>query len=242
MSLTTRPFAHLKELDPIGVSAVNISEYERIGSVIGGLALLGAIAVKRSPILTPIMALVGGALLYRGATGQCPAYKALSLDTSEKKQRGVPGETGNRLEQSIEVKRPLSEVYRYWRNFSNLPMFMPHLRSVEETDDGISHWVVEGPLGTELEWDAEIISETANELISWQTLPGAYIRSAGTVRFESFDGGSQTLVTVTLKYALPAKAFGTVVARIFGEFPERRLADDLQRFKQLLEADLGIEA
>jgi len=242
MSLTTRPFAHLKELDKIGVSDVNVSGYERIGSVIGGLAILGAIAIRRSPILTPIMTILGSALIYRGATGQCPAYKALSRDTSEKKQRGVPGETGKRVEQSIEVKRPVPEVYRYWRSFSNLPMFMPHLRSVQETDDGISHWIVEGPLGTEVEWDAEIVNETANEVIAWQTLPGASIRSAGTVRFESVNAESLTRITVTLKYALPAKALGAMVARIFGEFPERQLTEDLRRFKQLLEADQEISA
>jgi len=241
MSLTTRPFAHIAELDSIGRSDVNVSEYERVGNVLGGLALLGAIAVKRSSILTPVLALAGGALICRGVTGKCPAYKALGLDTSEKKERGVPGESGHRVERSIEINRPVSEVYRYWRNLSNLPMFMPHLHSVEETDDGVSHWVANGPLGAKVEWDAEIVSESPNEAISWQTLPGAVVRSAGTVRFEGIDGGNQTRVDVTLKYLLPARALGDVVAKIFGESPEQQLANDLGRFKELLEADQGIE-
>ena len=103
-----------------------------------------------------------------------------------------------------------------------------------ETGDGIFHWVVTGPAGTTLEWDAEVVNQHPGEMIAWQSLSHAEVHNAGSVRFEDHAGGTD--LKVTLKYQPAAGAVGVAVAKLFGENPERKLEESLLRFKQWMEA------
>ncbi|MEY4938331.1 MAG: hypothetical protein RIQ93_66 [Verrucomicrobiota bacterium] len=145
------------------------------------------------------------------------------------------GGDGPRKVFAITIDRPAEEIYRFWRNLENLPKFMHHLKSVTVSDDRHSHWVAKGPVGTDVEWDAEIIADTPNELIAWRSLPGATVDNAGTVRFESAPGGRGTVVRIALKYDPPAGALGATITKLFGEAPEKQIPVDLRRIKQLLE-------
>ncbi len=218
---------------------INIGTTERIVSALGGAALFGAGLRQRSGA-SPFLLLAGGLLAARGITGHCDAYERLNINTNEPSHAndyGVQGNRGFKVEDAIEIRRAPAQVYGYWRQLKNLPRFMPHLHSVEETGPRTSHWVVKGPAGKSVSWDAEIINEHPGEMIAWQTLPGATVQSAGTVRFESLNGGRNTLVSVSLQYAPPAGHLGATVARIFGEAPEQQLEKDLAQFKSLLESD-----
>jgi uncharacterized membrane protein len=127
------------------------------------------------------------------------------------------------------------EVYQFWRNFQNLPRFMRHVDSVEELGDGRSHWKVKGPAGMEVEWDATIVADVPNEVITWRTLENADVDHAGAVRFERAAGGRGTIVKVNLEYNPVGGVIGATVAKLFGEEPQQQLDDDLRRFKQMLE-------
>ena len=52
---------------------------------------------------------------------------------------GGPG--GIHIVEQVRIARPLAEVYRFWRDLTNLPRFMRHVQSVT-TDGRRSHWVV----------------------------------------------------------------------------------------------------
>jgi len=142
---------------------------------------------------------------------------------------------GVRVRKSISVDRPVEEVYRFWRNVENLPRFMRHLESVQETGERRSHWRAKGPSGTSVEWDAQLTEDRENERIAWRSLPGADVSNAGIVRFRPAPGGRGTEVHVDLRYDPPAGPLGTAVAKLFGEEPAQQVADDLRRFKQVLE-------
>ncbi len=67
------------------------------------------------------------------------------------------------------INKSADELYRFWRNFENLPRFMDHVESVQVKDDTHSHWKVKAPAGKSVEWDAVIINDIANELIAWKS-------------------------------------------------------------------------
>ena len=98
-----------------------------------------------------------------------------------------------------------------------------------------SRWVAKGPLGTRVEWDAEIHNEIPDELIAWRSLPGSDIDQAGSVHFMPGHGGT-TEVRVVLRYAAPAGKVGEAIGHLLGEDPGQQIADDLRRFKQVMEA------
>lgn len=148
---------------------------------------------------------------------------------AEKFTFGIPIETTLIVNQTPQV------CYEFWRKLENLPTFMRHLESVQATDDRTSHWVSKAPLGTHVEWDAEITEDRPGALLSWKSLPGSQIHNAGSVRFEEYVGGRGTLVLVNLVYDAPGGPMGAALARLLGEEPKVQVREDLRRFKQLIE-------
>jgi uncharacterized membrane protein len=146
----------------------------------------------------------------------------------------VPSNEGIRVDKSIAIQRPIVEVYDFWRRLDNLPRFMRHLESVTVQDDMHSHWVVKAGGGKTLQWDAEIIEQRANQMISWRSLPGADIDNAGSVWFTGGPAG-ETVVRVELKYVPPAGKAGAAIAKLLGNDADTAITEDLNRLKTLLE-------
>ncbi len=217
---------------------INVGRNERLLSGIAGAAL-GAWSL-RGRRMRVLLLPIAGSLLSRAITGRCPVNRALGRNTARGERRSSPvasvgrGE-GIKVEQAVAISRPREELFRFWRNFENLPRFMDHLESVQVLDERRSHWVVKGPAGTRVEWDAEIHNEIPDELIAWRSLPGSEVDHAGSVHFSPVRNDG-TEVRVILRYDPPAGKLGAAVARLFGEEPSRQVAEDLRRFKQVMEA------
>jgi uncharacterized membrane protein len=145
----------------------------------------------------------------------------------------LSGDRGTHVEEAVTINRPAAELYRFWRNFENLPKFMKHLEAVANRDEGVSHWVAKGPAGTRVEWDARIINDVDGRLIAWQSLRGSMVATAGSVHFDDTSDG--TVVRVHFQYRPPAGKLGATIAYAFGEEPTIQVREDLRRFKQLME-------
>jgi uncharacterized membrane protein len=158
-----------------------------------------------------------------------------ALDVICAKQLSNGSKRGIHAKGSCIVNSTPEEVYQFWRNFQNLPRFMRHVDSIEELGAGRSHWKVKGPAGMEVEWDATIVADVPNEVITWRTLENADVDHAGAVRFERAAGGRGTIIKVNLEYMPIGGVIGSTVAKLFGEEPEQQLDDDLRRFKQVME-------
>jgi uncharacterized membrane protein len=142
---------------------------------------------------------------------------------------------GINVRRSITIGRPREDVYAFWHDFENLPRFMKHLESVTVTGNGRSHWKAKAPAGSSVEWDAEVTADQPNELIAWHSLGNSDVNNAGMVRFSQAPGGRGTEVHVELRYDPPGGALGALFAKMFGEEPGGQIADDLRRFKQVME-------
>ena len=217
----------------------NVGEAERWISLIGGSSLVVYGLARRNSAGFGLAAL-GGSLLWRGATGHCPMYQTLGVNTAERgygkgtgSRAGVPYELGIRVDHEVSINKPVSELYSFWRDLRNLPKFMAHLESVKVIDDRISHWTAKGPIGFDVEWDAEIVSDIPDKVIGWRSLEGSDVDNGGSVRFES--NGSGTVVKVSMQYNPPAGQLGEWIARLFGENPKKTVAEDLKRLKELME-------
>ncbi|MBW4673840.1 MAG: SRPBCC family protein [Desmonostoc geniculatum HA4340-LM1] len=140
-----------------------------------------------------------------------------------------------KVEKTVTINKPAEKLYRFWHNFQNLPRFTKHLKDVKVYNDQRSHWITSGPLGTTVEWDADIIEDRPNELISWTSIEGADIANSGSIRFKPTLNDRGTEVKVVTEYNPPGGAIGDAIAKLFGEAPEQQLGDDLRRFKMLME-------
>jgi uncharacterized membrane protein len=187
--------------------------------------VLAAYGLSRRDPLSLALGAVGVGLLARGVT-----------NLEMKRLVGAGG--GRRavdIQKTINVAAPVEEVYRFWTDFENFPRFMANVREVRRTGEGTSHWVVEGPAGVPVEWDAVMTRQVPNELLAWKSVAGASVENAGLVRFDPNDDGSAR-VQVRLSYNPPAGAVGHAVAALFGSDPKREMDEDLLRMKSLIEA------
>lgn len=213
---------------------VNVSKVERIASAVGGGALI-TYAIKNRSKIGVLFGLIGAGLFYRGASGQCEANRTLGINTAEKSQSGgeVPREV--HVEKSITILSSPKDLYRFWRNFENLPLFMENVESVKPIDAKRSHWVAKGPGGKRVEWDAEIYNEKENELIAWRSLSDSDIANAGSIHFAEAPGGRGTYLRVVLNYNPPGGKAAALFAKLFGQEPGQLVEHNLKRLKQLIE-------
>lgn len=226
-----------EESGTMKTDGINVGRTERWISGIAGAALLGYSVRRRR--LRALFLPLGIGLVRRAVTGRCEINHALGRNSAREEATDRPvgslerGE-GTKTEQSILVARPRDELFQFWRRFDNLPRFMDNLEAVTILDARRSHWVAKGPLGTRVEWDAEIHNEIPDELIAWRSLPGSDVDQAGSVHFTPALGGG-TDVRVVMRYATPAGRVGDALATVLGDDPGRQIADDLRRFKQVME-------
>jgi uncharacterized membrane protein len=215
----------------------NVNDPERWVSVVFGSAL-AAYGLKKRNIGGFILSAIGGALVFRGATGHCMIYEGLGVSSRREddgRQVSVPYGRGVGVEKSVTINAPPEQIYAFWRNFENLPRFMNNLEKVEVYGGKRSRWVAKGPAGKNVEWEAEIINEIPNELIGWRSIEGSEVDNAGSVHFTPATGGRGTEVKVILRYDPPAGKFGARVSKLLGEDPAINVQEDLRRLKMLIE-------
>jgi uncharacterized membrane protein len=195
------------------------------GVVGSALALYGA---RRRDSGGALVGLAGLALLARGATN-------IQL-------RDFVGVGGRRkavnIQKTITIDAPTSRVYAFLTEWEFWPQWMSHVRSVtsRRTADGAerTHWVVDGPLGIPVAWDATTTNLIPDEEIAWTSIEGATIGHAGVIRLAPAGEGG-TRVDVKMSYTPPGGVLGHAAAASFGRDPKRQMDDDLARLKTTIE-------
>lgn len=140
----------------------------------------------------------------------------------------------NQVTRTVIVKGDAESTYDLWADFENFPYFMEYVKSVEIIDEKRSEWVVEGPLGSSVNWLAEMTRGERGKRIAWSSKDHeGTITTSGQVTFTELDA-NQTEVTVLLQYEAPGGALGEIAAQIFSN-PEKRLEKDLRNFKNFAE-------
>lgn len=195
----------------------------RNAALVGGGTLSLASMLSRRMPLALMLGLAGVALLTRGATNR-----------SLRRMVGLKG-TGSTfdIEKSVHLDAAPEQVYDLWTNYENFPRFMANVIAVRDLGNRRSHWVVKGPAGSEVEFDAILTEQSRPRRLAWQSVPGSEVEQTGSVQFEPIGGG--TRATVSMHYQPPAGAVGQAVATLFGCAPETELEEDLNRLKALVE-------
>src|SRR5688572_7075646 len=220
---------------------VNVGPQERTASALLGSLLL-AWGARRGRLIGTIAALGGAALLARGATGHCPGYATLrptEEETRFARERGWS--TAVVARESIVIDRPPEELYRFWRDETNLPRFMESLEHVEKLSDRSSRWTVLGPAGRRLHWVSTITEDRPSEFIAWRAEENADIRNAGWVEFRDLGSGTSTRVETFMAYEPPIGLAGHAIASLLGRDPASAMRRSLQRLKQVVESEMEQE-
>jgi uncharacterized membrane protein len=211
----------------------NVSDWERVASVAAGAALF-YLGTRQRPS-NRLATSTGLGLLARGVGGYCPVNAAVGRNADRTNTKvALGGARGIHVYETITINRPAPELFRFWRDFTNLPRFMEHLADVQVLSSTRSLWTAKAPAGMRVKWEADVINEIDGELIGWQSTENADVATAGSVRFVPAQGGA-TEIIVHLQYEPPAGKLGSFVASLFGEEPSQQIRADLRRLKTILE-------
>lgn len=204
----------------------NVSALERFFMVAAGTFILyKSLSGKNKSVAGTV---AGSTLLARGISGYCPVYDA--ADRSGKfKSSNV------NIRTQITVNKNVSEVYSFWRKLENLPKFMSHIESVNETNKVTSEWKAKGPAGIgSLSWKAQILMDEKDKLLSWHSLPDSTIDNSGKIYFKDL-GNDTTEIDVNLSYHAPLGVAGEAAAKLLNPLFEKMVVNDIQNFKNHLE-------
>jgi uncharacterized membrane protein len=136
---------------------------------------------------------------------------------------------------TVTINRPRHELYAFWREVRNLPLFMENVVSVTVVDDRTSNWVMQGPGDSRFDWTSTIVEDVPGESIAWTSGEDASVPHSGRIEFRDSPNGRGTIVTATIAYDPPGGALGKLVAKAARKDPNAQARHDLRRFKQLAE-------
>lgn len=165
-------------------------------------------------------------LLYRSASGYCPVNEKIDRDTTE-------GANDFFFSYSTLIYKPVDEVYKFWRKFENLPVFMSHLDKVDKLDEKNYRWTAIFN-DQEFEWTGSITEDIPNQVIAWKSTEPSDIHHEGKVEFREFTEGV-TEFKVRFIYTAAKTKLGEVVARLFSPLFKYRVKRDIKNFKNILE-------
>ncbi len=133
------------------------------------------------------------------------------------------------ISEFIIVNVPVSAAYNQWTQFEEFPEFMEGVKEVRQMGDKMLHWKAE--IGGKIEeWDAEIHQQVPDRIIAWRSIGGA--KNSGQVVFTA-EENDQTKVFLEIQFD-PEGIIETLGAA--AGVVEARVAADLKRFKQFIEA------
>jgi len=118
-------------------------------------------------------------------------------------------------------------VYDQWTQFESFPKFMEGVESVEQLDDQRLHWRAE-IAGIERDWDAEIVNQTPDQIVSWRSTDGT--TNEGSVAFTPSGTGTRVTLHLTFEPDGIVEKVGDALNIV-----DRRAEGDLERFKRFIE-------
>ena len=182
-------------------------------------------------------ALIGGsALAIYGITRRSPLGLALAAGGGTVALLGATRKSSQNqgsVWTSVLVNCTPAEAYRFWQNLQDLPRFMTRIQNVTVLDDRHSRWTAIGPMGTPVQWEAEIIDQRENEFIEWRSLPGSDVQVNGRVEFQSAPANRGTLISARIEYA-PVPGL-SAVAKFLNKGANFAIRQDLRRLEALME-------
>ena len=134
---------------------------------------------------------------------------------------------------TVVIERPLAEVFEFCRDFENFPRIVDVLLSVEDPQDGRSHWAVRSPSGHVIEWDATITKYVPNSVIAWNSVPESAAKASGLMRFYPL-GESETRLDLSLTYVPIRTDLSEAVRALFSPSNTQRVRREVSQASEAL--------
>jgi uncharacterized membrane protein len=139
------------------------------------------------------------------------------------------------FQSSVEIERPVADVFAFFKDFENFPRVIGAVRSVVDYQDGRSHWEVYTPSGSVLSWDAVVTKYVPNSVIAWESVVRSLVESAGVARFTAISP-TRTRVDLSVTHHPLHTTLKDAVRALLATDPRKTVNDNLDRIRFYLES------
>lgn len=224
-------------------SAPSLPAPVSLGLLAGGLVLAAALAgTRRHDSKSKGRPVVLGLIAGLSAYGISEAFVGSRArrgvhDSAPARSRKGLGRFGDYtvVGRTVTIDRPRNEIYRFWRDFRNLPSFMENVKAVSDLGNGRWKWTIAAPGGFEANVISRVVSDRENELLSWRSTDESDIDTEGHVSFSEAPGGRGTAVEAVVAYKPPGGQLGRLIATLYRREPAVQGRHELKRLKMLME-------
>jgi uncharacterized membrane protein len=137
------------------------------------------------------------------------------------------------IEEGVTIQCAIERVFRFYRDFKNLPSFLGDVMAVEQLGPTTFRWTIQGPLGVRANWTIRVTEERTNELIRYETVALPGLRTYWEVHFARGTDADETEVREVMK--APLGRLGRAALALIGKFPAEEVRSNLQRLKEVME-------
>jgi uncharacterized membrane protein len=218
-------------------SQKRLMQTERWLSIFGG-GILTAYGLWRFDWFGALLSVIGGSLMYRGATRRFLLSNQSMSPSHATNVTPIPDGKGIRIQRSLTINRAPDEVYTFWSDVENAPLYVPNVISASKTGERTAHWVAHKKKHAQksIEWDTEVLEDHPGALIAWRASGHPLGATAGKVQFRYATGRRGTVVTLALDFVKPDVLYNSVISKVSAPLAEHETLEILRRFKEMMEA------
>ena len=147
--------------------------------------------------------------------------------------RSISALAGDSIDARVIIGRPIGDVFNFYKDLTNLPLFVGDVTNVEHLGPGMYRLTMQGPWGLRVKGKVIVTNEVTNKLIRYETMRAPELRTSWEVRFAPGPDANQT--EVHERMISPLGRVGRAALALIGKFPAAEVRANLQRLKELLE-------
>jgi uncharacterized membrane protein len=145
----------------------------------------------------------------------------------------LPPPSENTIEARVTIQCPVEAVFRFYRDFKNLPGFLGDVMAIEQIGPATSRWTIQGPLGIRASWTIRVTEERTNELICYETVTIPGLRTCWEIHFAPGSEAGETEVREVMR--APLGRVGRAALALIGKYPAEEVSSNLHRLKEVME-------
>jgi uncharacterized membrane protein len=130
------------------------------------------------------------------------------------------------------VNRTSDEIFTFWRDFNNWPLFMDGMDRMQSVEHGFARWTGEGG---SIQGASRILDEQPGSFLSWRSRVGTDVYEA-SLDLHPAPADRGTEIHLRLVGLNPQPAIRQLLRKVTGDSTEQWGRETLRGLKQLMEA------
>jgi uncharacterized membrane protein len=145
----------------------------------------------------------------------------------------LPRQDKDTIEANVTIRCAVEDVFKFYRDFTNLPRFLGDVMAIEHIGPTMSRWTIQGPLGIRGNLTIKVTEERTNELIRYETVTFPGLRTYWEIHFCPGSQARETEVRERMK--TPLGRLGRAALGLMGKVPAEEVSSNLRRLKEIME-------